>query len=481
MCKKVCESKKNTLLLAATSPGWRSDIAHNGSICMLLPRAMLYLILGGNMVAPIVFISYSHDSPQHKEWVLQLAVALRAFGIDVTLDQWDLVAGQDMAAFMTTGIRVADRVVLICSETYVTKAESGKGGVGYERLIVTGEVVSAIDTIKFIPVIRNNSGARPVPDFLGPRKYVDFTDNEQYSHKLEELAREIHGAPATVKPKLGENPFKGEVIAPTEPVRTASPSGATDTGIPILSGDWFKAQHNAGAYGIGMLYQDSAGQVPRLKEVGAMELRFGLHSGLNKTQIELLHAMRTAEIKTFGWPIGVLVENLDEYKPRPFGDGIRAEVSVKGDADASYDYWAVGKSGDFYLLQSFFEDRRAKNALFFNTRIVRVTEALLFASRLYATLGATPDARISARFTHTGLAGRTLKSAGANRSLSTQPTSLEAVSETETVIVLGDIHTSLVDEVRRVCEPMFMLFDFQEFAPQVYEDIVRRFEAGESS
>jgi hypothetical protein len=49
------------------------------------------------------------------------------------------------------------------------------------------------------------------------------------------------------------------------------------------------------------------------------------------------------------------------------------------------------------------------------------------------------------------------------------------------VIVLGSIKNALVDEVRRVCAPMFMLFDFQEFAPKVYEDIVRRFEKGEAT
>ena len=48
------------------------------------------------------------------------------------------------------------------------------------------------------------------------------------------------------------------------------------------------------------------------------------------------------------------------------------------------------KSGDFYLLQSFYEDTRDRNALFFNTRIVRVTEALMFAGKLYTTLGAHP-------------------------------------------------------------------------------------------
>jgi len=213
----------------------------------------------------------------------------------------------------------------------------------------------------------------------------------------------------------------------------------------------------------------------RLK--GTMELRFALHDGLNKSQVELLNAVRASEIKTFGWPIAVTLENRTEYRPRPFGDGIRAEIPAA--EHQSYDYWAVRKSGDFYLLQSFFEDSREKNALFFNTRIVRVTEAFMFAERLYTALGAAPDAKISARFTHNGLAGRTLKSAGPNRRLSGSPTALESVSETESVIVLGEIQNALVDEVQRVCAPMLMLFEFQELQRPIYEDIVRRFEKGE--
>src|SRR5947207_2557923 len=147
------------------------------------------------MPAPKVFISYSHDSPEHKVWALRLATSLRGMGIDTGIDQWDLRAGQDMAEFMAKGISTADRVVMICTETYVAKAEAGKGGVGYERLIVTAEVVAAIDTIKFIPIVRNNTGQRRVPIFLGPRMYVDFSDDAQYDTQIEELAREVWGAP----------------------------------------------------------------------------------------------------------------------------------------------------------------------------------------------------------------------------------------------------------------------------------------------
>ena len=38
---------------------------------------------------PKVFISYSHDSDAHKQWVIDLGTRLRRHGVDVVLDHWD--------------------------------------------------------------------------------------------------------------------------------------------------------------------------------------------------------------------------------------------------------------------------------------------------------------------------------------------------------------------------------------------------------
>jgi hypothetical protein len=162
------------------------------------------------MATPSVFISYSHDSPEHKDWVLRLAIDLRERGVDASIDQWDLTPGQDIAAFMQTGILSSDRVILVCSENYVRKAEGGLGGVGFERLIVTGEVIQNLDTKKFIPLVRGNPTGPRVPRFLGPRLYIDFTEDAAYEARREELLRELHGTPARIKPLLGANPFSGD-------------------------------------------------------------------------------------------------------------------------------------------------------------------------------------------------------------------------------------------------------------------------------
>lgn len=424
------------------------------------------------MKPPSVFISYSHDSEDHKAWVLRLAIDLRERGVDATLDQWELVPGQDVAAFMQKGILEADRVLLVCSGAYVSKAEAGTGGVGFERLIVTGEVVQNIDTRKFIPLVRGNPTEPHVPRFLGPRLYIDFNDDTEYETKREELLRELLGAPLSVKPPLGTNPFSGAMPKQVESARVVGPTGVTCAGERLLGEPWFEAERFVAEKGISQLGLE-----------GCMELRFGLHDDITKSQLDLLNAVRKSEIHTFGWPIGVTLENRDEYKPRPYGDGIRAEIAIAKESLSgrqSYDYWAVRKNGDFYLLQSLFEDIGGENLVFFNTRIVRVAEALMFAANLYTNLGAPPNANLSVRVSHKGLAGRTLTSAGGNRQVFPRM-SRESISESEIVVTLGKMRETLVDDVRRIVEPMFMLFEFQEFAESIYTDIVRRFEKGETS
>jgi hypothetical protein len=104
---------------------------------------------------PRVFFSYSHDSDTHKDWVLALATRLVANGVDVLLDQWDLTLGSDLPRFMESGLTTADRVVSICTEPYVEKANSGKGGVGYEKMILTAQLMKNIASDRIIEGVRN--------------------------------------------------------------------------------------------------------------------------------------------------------------------------------------------------------------------------------------------------------------------------------------------------------------------------------------
>jgi hypothetical protein len=418
------------------------------------------------MATPKVFLSYSHDSDAHKEWVIKLASDLESRGIKVIVDQWNLALGQDLAAFMSRGIAECDRVILVCSEHYVKKADGQAGGVGYEGLIITGEIVQSIDTKKFIPLIRGNASTQKMPHFLGARRYVDFCVDGNYTARLEELVQDL----LVAKPAVGSVAFSGAASPAPAAGRVAGPSGLTMSGAPVLADAWF-SQHSTLA---------ATGLVTAGRE-GAMELRFALHDPISKSQLDLLNSVRLSEIKTFGWPIGILLENRNEFRPRPMADGIIAEVVTAGkgmSGSPSYDYWAARTNGDFYLLQSLFEDERSASKLFFDTRIVRVTESLLFGANFYRNLGVAEAADISLRISHRGLAGRHLIAASPNRYTSPANAATESVSETQIVSALGQIRPRLVDLVIQICAPLFMLFDFKQFDRKVYEQIVVDFVAG---
>ena len=128
-------------------------------------------------MVPSVFISYSHDSESHLAWVLQLATRLRHNGVDAILDQWNLDLGRDVAAFIEKGLSKSSRVLCICSDNYVRKANNKEGGVGYEKRIMTVEIMANLTTDWVIPVIRNNINGELVPTFLGGCLYIDFLED----------------------------------------------------------------------------------------------------------------------------------------------------------------------------------------------------------------------------------------------------------------------------------------------------------------
>jgi hypothetical protein len=156
--------------------------------------------------APTVFISYSHDDREHKQWVLDLATKLRETGVDAIIDAWDLRPGDDFTKFMERGVRNADRVLMICTENYVAKANDGAGGVGYEAMIVTGELVRDLGTAKFIPVIRQGGEKPDVPTSVSTRLYINLSEGADVEAEFEKLLRELHQVPPA-KPQLGRSPY----------------------------------------------------------------------------------------------------------------------------------------------------------------------------------------------------------------------------------------------------------------------------------
>lgn len=160
------------------------------------------------MNIPRVFISYSHDNESHKRWVNKLATVLRQNGVDVLLDQWELRLGDNLVRFMEQSVSGSDRVLVISTDNYVSKANGNKGGVGYEKMIVSSELLKDLNTNKFIPVVRKADSNNKLPICLSGRLFIDMSNDSEFEFKIEELLREIHNEPILTKPQMGSSPFK---------------------------------------------------------------------------------------------------------------------------------------------------------------------------------------------------------------------------------------------------------------------------------
>ena len=153
------------------------------------------------------FISYSWDNDEHKDWVRVLATELQHKGIETKLDQWDCHLGMDLTKYMETCVRESDFVLLICTPKFCQKANTGQGGVGYEKNIVTGEIFEGVASPKkFVPLLRKGSTEESLPSYLKSKNFIDFRNDSIFESELETLLRHLYESPKYVRPPLGQKP-----------------------------------------------------------------------------------------------------------------------------------------------------------------------------------------------------------------------------------------------------------------------------------
>lgn len=157
-----------------------------------------------------VFISYSWGNKKHQDWIVNLGKRLMTDTVDVVLDRWSLKDGHDIHSFMEEMVKAKDifRVLIVCNKKYKEKADDREGGVGTETQIISPNLYSNEKQEKFIPIVleRDEDRKAYLPIYLSSRKYIDFSQEEDFEDSYEELLRNILEAPSIPKPKLGTNP-----------------------------------------------------------------------------------------------------------------------------------------------------------------------------------------------------------------------------------------------------------------------------------
>lgn len=164
----------------------------------------------GSTENPKVFISYSWTSPQHEQWVLELAERLSGDGIVVILDKWDLKEGQDKHVFMEQMVNdeTIGKVLVICDRGYQSKADNRKSGVGTETQLISKEVYENTGQEKFIPIVReyDESGKPCIPHYMASRIYIDLSSDVVFEENYQKLIRNLYSKPLLKKPSLGAPP-----------------------------------------------------------------------------------------------------------------------------------------------------------------------------------------------------------------------------------------------------------------------------------
>jgi hypothetical protein len=161
-------------------------------------------------VPPRVLISYTGSSRDNQQWVDDLFRYLRANGINARLDTYFLRPGMDTVQWMCNELDLADRVVLICDEQYAARADRRHGGVGWETMIVQGDLYTDMYRdrtedvpAKYIPVVRSAVLQNGLPAYLKTKLALHFPPGHPEDESRRKLLDEIRQTGPAIPPITG--------------------------------------------------------------------------------------------------------------------------------------------------------------------------------------------------------------------------------------------------------------------------------------
>ena len=138
-----------------------------------------------------VFVSYSWDDEPHVQWVKNFVESLRTSGVRVIFDDGNVQLGKSSTRFMEEGIRDSRYVIVVCTPAYKARADSRKGGVGFEGQIMSAELLQDGNIGKFIPVLRGGDWDTALPTFLAARWGADLSDEPNDQRQFDDLVATI--------------------------------------------------------------------------------------------------------------------------------------------------------------------------------------------------------------------------------------------------------------------------------------------------
>jgi hypothetical protein len=145
------------------------------------------------MSAPKVFLSHaSEDKPR---FIDRFAERLRAKGVDVWLDKWEMLPGDSLVdKLFEEGLKNADSIIIVLSKNSVEKR--------WVREELNASFVKRIaNGAKIIPIVLDNCD---VPEALKSIVWETISDTENYDESFERILASIFNV--SQKPPIGRPP-----------------------------------------------------------------------------------------------------------------------------------------------------------------------------------------------------------------------------------------------------------------------------------
>ena len=199
---------QSEVVAAALRAGFIATAAKDASLMIHVLHRDVYDRLKGNRrviqgkpkESLRVFISHTSKTEDAVEWVKELALYLIDQGIQARIDRFHLRRGMDLPQWMCNELALAKKVIVVCDEAYKQKADGRLGGVGWETMIIQGDIANLPpDSTKYQVVVRAKDMESGLPMYLKTRYAFHAPDARAGQAFREELVKELLDLPLESK------------------------------------------------------------------------------------------------------------------------------------------------------------------------------------------------------------------------------------------------------------------------------------------
>jgi hypothetical protein len=187
-------------VIAALRDGFLSTAESGTSLVVHVLHQIVFDRLRGNRTnlkgspsQPLrVFISHTSSTPDQQEWVKQLALYLIDRRIQARLDKFHLRRGMDLPQWMCNELSLAQKVIIVCDENYKQKADGRLGGVGWETMVIQGDIANLPpDSTKYQVVVRAEDINSGLPLYLKTKFAFHAKLSDPADSFRQELVKEL--------------------------------------------------------------------------------------------------------------------------------------------------------------------------------------------------------------------------------------------------------------------------------------------------